>query len=233
MRAVDQLLDYSGKRVVVTGAARGIGAGIAERFREAGAEVVHHERKLADVTVRAEVERFFAAAGPLHVLINNAGIYPLKPILEIDDAEWRAMIDANLTAVHLCTQAAAKRMIAEKLEGAIINITSIEAYAPAFLHAHYDAAKAGVAMYTKNAALELGPHRIRVNAVAPGLIEYPELASLWPEGVARWKAKVPLQRLGTRTDVADACLFLASEAASFVTGTTLVVDGGMMVSPMF
>jgi NAD(P)-dependent dehydrogenase (short-subunit alcohol dehydrogenase family) len=233
MVEVHRLLDFSSKRVLVTGAARGIGAGIAARFEEAGAEVVAHRRELADVTVRGEVERFFTERGPFDVLINNAGIYPLRPLLEIDDAEWRAMIDANLGSIHLCTQAAAKGMIANGIEGAIVNITSIEAHVPAMLHAHYTAAKAGAAMYTRNAALELGPHGIRVNAVAPGLIDYPELASLWPEGVRRWKEKAPLGRLGDRTDVANACLFLASPAASFITGATLVVDGGITATPAF
>ena len=153
MVPVAQLFNFSGKRVVVTGAGRGIGAGIADRFEEAGAEVIRHHRELADVTVRADVVDFFEEVGVLDVLVNNAGIYPLKPLLEIEETEWRAMIDGNLSSVHLCTQEAARRMIARGGGGTIVNITSIEAHSPAMNHAHYDAAKAGVAMYTRSAAL--------------------------------------------------------------------------------
>ncbi len=250
MVPVDHLLDFSSKRVLITGGVRGIGAGIAERFAEAGAQVVIDHRSRpeeaaafaahldgraiqADVTRRDEVERLFEEAGPIDVLINNAGIYPLERLLAIDDDQWRAMIDSNLTSVFLCTQVGAQAMIAGGIEGAIVNITSVEASMPARLHAHYDAAKAGAAMFTRSAALELGAHGIRVNAVAPGLTDYPELAALWPDGVQRWLAKVPLGRLGTRTDVADACLFLASPAASFITGATLAVDGGISATPAF
>jgi NAD(P)-dependent dehydrogenase (short-subunit alcohol dehydrogenase family) len=117
--------------------------------------------------------------------------------------------------------------------GAIVNVTSIQAFAPAGGLAHYSAAKAGLEMLTRSAAFELGPSGIRVNAVAPGLIWREGLETAWPEGVARYLAAAPLRRLGQPEDVADACLFLASPASRFVTGATLVVDGGVLAGPVF
>ena len=115
--------------------------------------------------------------------------------------------------------------------GAIINIASIEGIQPAVGHSHYAASKAAVLMHTRTAALELGGHGIRVNAVAPGLIEREGIADAWPEGVARWTAACPLGRLGRPEDVADAVLFLASDAARWITGATLIIDGGMLARP--
>ena len=112
--------------------------------------------------------------------------------------------------------------------GAIVNIASIEGLQPADGHSHYAASKAAVLMHTRAAALELGRHGIRVNAVAPGLIERVDLAADWPDGVRRWQSACPLGRLGQPDDVADAVLFLASDAARWITGATLVVDGGML-----
>ncbi len=112
--------------------------------------------------------------------------------------------------------------------GAIVNVSSIEGLQPAFAHSHYAASKAAVIMHTRAAALELGPRGIRVNSVSPGLIEAEGLDRAWPEGVARWHAAAPLRRLGTPTDVADAVLFLASPAARWISGSNLVVDGGVL-----
>jgi NAD(P)-dependent dehydrogenase (short-subunit alcohol dehydrogenase family) len=117
--------------------------------------------------------------------------------------------------------------------GAIVNVTSIQAFRPAPALAHYSAAKAGLEMLTRSAALELGPSGVRVNAVAPGLIWREGLETAWPEGVARFSKASPLGRVGRPEEVADACLFLASSAARFVTGTTLVVDGGVLAGPAF
>ena len=116
------------------------------------------------------IEQSVAAFGSLDVLINNAGSYPLHPLLEMTATQWDEVINANLRTAFLCTQAAARQMVQQKTGGAIVNITSIEAENPAPLHSHYNAAKAGVAMLTKSSALELGAQGIRVNAVAPGLI---------------------------------------------------------------
>jgi NAD(P)-dependent dehydrogenase (short-subunit alcohol dehydrogenase family) len=151
----------------------------------------------------------------------------------MSESEWDAVIDANLRSVFLCTQAAAKQMMAQGSGGAIVNIASIEGENPAPLHSHYDAAKGGVLMHTMAAANELGPHGIRVNAVSPGLIWREGLAEAWPDGVARYKKAVPLGRLGLADDIADACLFLASPAARWITGVNLRVDGGVMTKQIY
>jgi NAD(P)-dependent dehydrogenase (short-subunit alcohol dehydrogenase family) len=250
--------DFSGKRVLVTGAGSGLGSGIALRFAEAGANVAVHYRssregasalvakieKLqrkamaiqADVTRSADVaesiEKTVTHFGGIDVLINNAGSYPVSPLLEMDEAEWDAVIADNLSSVHLCTQAAARHMV-KNGGGAIVNVASIEAEMSAAGHSHYNAAKAGVVMYTRTAARELGRHGIRVNAVSPGLIWREGIEQAWPEGVEAYLRAAPLPRLGRPEDVANACLFLASDAANWITGANLVVDGGILTNRSF
>ncbi|HXT35282.1 MAG TPA: 3-oxoacyl-ACP reductase family protein [Chloroflexota bacterium] len=256
---VNSLLDFSGKVALVTGSGGGLGRTIATRFAEAGAKVVVHYhsseagahevmRRItadggqasayqADVTNAEEVAGLIRQAvetyGRLDALINNAAKQPLVSLLEMTPDQWDETITTNLRGVFLCTQAAAKRMIAQGDGGAIVNITSIEAENPAPSHSHYNASKGGVLMYTRAAAHELGPHGIRVNAVAPGLIWREGLERDWPEGVARWRQAAPLGRLGLPADVADACLFLASPAARWITGASLTVDGGVMTHQIF
>ncbi len=257
--AVQSLLDFRGKTVIVTGAGRGIGAGIAKRFAQAGANVVVHYRQSVAGAARVvtEIETFGGKAmavqadvsqpdgaaglvslavktfGRVDVLVNNAGFYPLSPLLEMEPGEWEAVLDANLKSVFLCTQAAARQMIAQGQGGSIVNIASIEALNPAPGHSHYNAAKGGALMHTRAAANELGPHGIRVNAVLPGLIWRKGLEKDWPDGVKRYKKAAPLGRLGQPEDVADACLFLASPAARWISGAELVVDGGVMTKQIF
>ena len=188
-----------------------------------------------DVCDRAAVAAAFDATvarfGRLDVLVNNAGAYPLEPMAEMTDAAWIENLDVNLRSVFVGTQLAAARMADDG--GAVVNVASIEGLHPAPGHSHYATAKAAVLMHTRAAALELGPRKIRVNAVSPGLIDYPALRGGWPEGVARYEQTAPLGRIGTRDDVADAVLFLASPAARFITGANLVVDGGVCASPIF
>ena len=246
--AVTNLLDLHGRVAVVTGASGGIGAGIARRLSEAGAAVVVHFNRQRDraeylaaelgdtacaaaADLRDETAAFgladlaVARFGGLDIWINNAGVQPVAHLLDIAASDFAEVIDGTLASVANGTRAAATHM-AEG--GAIVNVASIEALQPATGHSHYSAAKAAVVAHTRAAALELGARGIRVNAVAPGLIDRPGLADDWPDGVARWDAACPLGRLGTPEDVADSCLFLVSAAARWITGALLVVDGGIL-----
>ena len=257
--STNQLLDFSGKVVLVTGGGSGIGAGIALRFGQAGADVavsylsseegannvvsaIHALGRKAiaiqagvrsRVLVEQLVKETASKLGSLDVLINNAGVDPLVSMMEMTDEQWDEVIDTNLRGVHLCTQLGARQIIEHESGGVIINIASIEAQNPAALHSHYNASKAGIVMLTMAAARELGEHRIRVNVVSPGLIWEEGLDAAWPDGVSRYLAAAPLGRLGQPDDVADACLFLASPAARWITGANLVVDGGVLTSTVY
>lgn len=253
-----ELLDLSGRVALVTGASQNIGANIARRLAEAGAAVVVHYRNRregaaevvesivsaggkaqaleADLADAIGVDRLMSgtldAFGALDIMINNAGTFPVRPLLDMSLAEWQAMYADNVESAFLCTQAAARHM-REGGGGTIVNVASIESLAPAPEHSHYASAKAAVAMFTRAAAQELGPYGIRVNAVSPGLIARPGIEEDWPDGVERWMKQVPLGRLGEAQDVADACLFLASPAARFISGHNLVVDGGMLSAKIY
>jgi NAD(P)-dependent dehydrogenase (short-subunit alcohol dehydrogenase family) len=167
------------------------------------------------------------------VLINNAGIDPLVSMLEMTDEQWDEVVDTNLRGVHLCTQICAKQIIGQGSGGAIVNIASIEAQNPAAMHSHYNASKAGIVMHTMAAARELGEQGIRVNVVSPGLIWEEGLDEAWSDGVSRYLGAAPMGRLGQPDDVADACLFLASPAARWITGANLVVDGGVLTNTVY
>jgi 3-oxoacyl-[acyl-carrier protein] reductase len=170
-----------------------------------------------------------AWTGRLDNLVNNAGIQPVEELADMPAAAWRAMFEANLTSAFSCTQAAARVMW--ETGGSVTHIASIEAAQPAPGHAHYAAAKAALVMHARAAALEYGPLGVRVNTVSPGLVDRPGLATDWPDGVARWHAAAPLRRLGEPADIGNACVFLASPMAAWLTGQDLTVDGGVSARP--
>ncbi|MEW2396638.1 SDR family NAD(P)-dependent oxidoreductase [Streptomyces sp. NPDC046862] len=248
----------AGQVALVTGAGGGIGRGIAQRFADEGAAVaLHHRTRGVDdlvervrgaggraIALRAELTDEDACArlvrdaaewggGRLTALVNNAGVQPVRALPGMTVADWRAVVDANLASVFACTQAAVEVMRADGDGGggSVTHIASIEAGRPAPLHAHYCAAKAAVVMHARSAALEYGPYGIRVNTVSPGLIDREGLEEDWPEGVRRWRQAVPVGRMGRPEDVGDACVFLASSMASWVSGHDLVVDGGVSARP--
>ncbi len=245
------LLDLTGRVIVVTGAGGGIGAGIANRLVAAGADVVAHTRSTpVDSTNRSGeplpvitadlvtedgpatvIDQTLSLRGRIDGLVNNAAIQPIAPLAELADADWRAMIDTDLTAAHRLSQLAASAMIEQGEGGTIVHIASIEASQPAPDHEHYGVAKAALVMHARAAASAYGRHGIRVNAVSPGLIDRDGLAEQWPDGVARWQANAPLGRLGTPEDVGDACVFLCSDLSRWITGTDLLVDGGVLTRP--
>jgi NAD(P)-dependent dehydrogenase (short-subunit alcohol dehydrogenase family) len=255
--SVSRLLDLSGRTAIITGASGGIGAGIARRFGEAAANVVCHYHAnqaaaeavaarivagggkavaaSADVSIKADavalidhaVERF----GSADILINNAGQQPVALLADLGEGDWHAMMAANVAGPFLLVQALARHLRKAGKGGAVVNIASIEGHNPAPGHGHYATSKAALLMFTKAAALEFGGQGLRVNSISPGLIHREGIEQGWPEGVARWKAAAALTRLGQPDDIADAALFLASDAARWITGTDLIVDGGVSARP--
>ena len=246
---VSNLLDLRGQTVLVTGAAGGIGMAISCALSTAGARVILHYNssklrveKLADeigaeriikcdlskpANIKAMINTLVDEERTPDLLVNNAGIQTVAPLFEADEQVWQDINKVNLGGVYALTKYFAKALVAEERGGAIVNIASIEGLDPAVGHAHYAASKAGVLMFTRASALELGQHNIRVNAVAPGLISRPGIEEDWLDGVERWQTRAPLSRLGTGEDVANAVLFLLSPAAVWISGNTMKVDGGM------
>lgn len=235
------------KTALVTGGSRGIGAAVCRRLAEDGFRVVVHfnrsrekaealARELtektglphlalpAELAERAQVEELFRLAGPVDVLVNNAGIAQQKLFTDITEDDWRRMFAVDVDGVFRCCQCALPHMIHEK-SGCIINIASIWGEIGASCEVHYSAAKAAVIGLTKALAKELGPSHIRVNCVSPGVIDT-EMNAMFDEETMRDLCEsTPLGRIGSPGDIAAAVSFLASDAASFITGQTLSVNG--------
>jgi 2-dehydro-3-deoxy-D-gluconate 5-dehydrogenase len=257
--------DLSGKNAVVTGGAMGIGFGIARRYVEAGANVLIGDLNdaaaqeaasklaggpgeaiamMADVSDvgagGALVERCVEAFGSLDIFVNNAGIYPQMPMLEMTPELFDKVYQINLRGLAFCSKAAAACMIAQGTGGKIVNIASIDAIHPSMVGlAAYDASKGGVLMFTKNFALEVAAHGILVNAIAPGGITT-EGASRPLSGtmtsdelkqiMAEFAKQIPVGRMGVPDDIAKVAVFLASSAADYMTGEIVVVDGGRLLT---
>ena len=238
-----------GRRCIVTGAARGIGAEIARTFAREGAELgvldVAADVKAVAAELSAAVEivdladpvaaggataNLISALGGVDVLVNNAGILRMTPLLDITVEEWDLVLDVNARAMLVTTQVAAKAMIAAGQGGRIVNMASMGAKRAAAQQAHYAASKAAVIALTQAAAVELGPFGITVNSICPGFV-LTEMgaATRTPEMVAAWSASSPLGRCAEPADVARMALFLASDDAAYCTGQAFNVTGGMIM----
>jgi 3-oxoacyl-[acyl-carrier protein] reductase len=247
-------MKLQGKVALVTGGARGIGRAIALKFAQEGADVAVCDvnkalaqatcaeieafgRKAlaleADVTVfvKAEetVNKILDKLGKVDILVNNAGITKDNLLLRMDEAEWDAVLNVNLKGTFNCTKAVSKIMIKQR-SGKIINIASIIGIIGNAGQANYSASKAGIIALTKTTAKELARRNINVNAVAPGFILTEMTAKLPEELKQKMLEVIPLGVFGNPADVASVCLFLATEEANYITGQTIVVDGGMVMA---
>jgi len=241
------------KVAIITGGARGIGRSIAMLFAQEGADIAVCDLNLeaaqatcrdiealgrkaeaikTDVTAIASVEeglnKILDKFTKVDILVNNAGITKDTLILRMSEADWDAVIDVNLKGTFNCTRAVSKVMIKQR-RGNIINIASIIGIIGNPGQANYSASKAGIIALTKTSAKELASRNINVNAVAPGFIQTEMTAKLPDDVKEKMKAVIPLDKFGTPEDVANACLFLASNDADYITGQTIVVDGGMVM----
>lgn len=241
------------KVALITGASRGIGRAIAQKFAQQGAQVaftflssVEKGKALEDELsaygvkakgYRSDASDFQAAEelaaevvkefGKIDVLVNNAGITIDGLLLRMSEEQWDQVIRVNLKSVFNLTKAVSKNMIRAK-SGSIINLTSVVGIKGNAGQANYAASKAGIIGFTKSIALELGSRNIRSNAIAPGFIETEMTDAVDPKAIEEWKQQIPMKRGGNPEEVADACVFLASDMSNYITGQVLQVDGGML-----
>ncbi|MGB5692000.1 MAG: 3-oxoacyl-[acyl-carrier-protein] reductase [Flavobacteriaceae bacterium] len=242
-----------GKNVIITGASRGIGRGIARVFAEHGANVaftysssegpaIELEKELTSSGVKAKAYKSNAASfteaetlvsailedfGGIDVLINNAGITKDNLLMRMSEEDFDAVIEVNLKSVFNMTKAVQRTMLKQR-KGSIINMSSVVGVKGNAGQTNYAASKAGMIGFTKSVALELGSRNIRCNAIAPGFIETEMTESLDEKTVQGWRDAIPLKRGGTPEDIANACLFLASDLSDYITGQVINVDGGML-----
>lgn len=242
-----------GKNVIITGASRGIGRGIAKVFAEHGANVaftfsssegpaLELEKELAASGVKAKAFKSNAASfseaedlvakvleefGGIDVLINNAGITKDNLLMRMAEEDFDKVIEVNLKSVFNMTKAVQRTMLKQR-QGSIINMSSVVGVKGNAGQTNYAASKAGMIGFTKSVALELGSRNIRCNAIAPGFIETEMTEKLDEKTVQGWRDAIPLKRGGTPEDVANACLFLASDMSAYITGQVINVDGGML-----
>ena len=242
-----------GKKAIITGASRGIGKGIAEVFAAHGADVaftysssegpaLELEKELKAKGVHAKAYKSNAASfeeaeklvnavledfGSVDILINNAGITKDNLLMRMSEEDFDQVIDINLKSVFNMTKAIQRTFLKQR-SGSIINMSSVVGVKGNAGQANYAASKAGMIGFTKSIALELGSRNIRCNAIAPGFIETEMTGKLDEKTVQGWRDAIPLKRGGTPEDIANACLFLASDLSAYITGQVLNVDGGML-----
>ncbi len=255
---VKEYFDLSGETALVTGGAQGLGEQMAIGLTEAGARVVIADLNLdkaeevasslqkmgkesialqIDVTRKEQVEKVVSDVvsrfSTLDILVTSAGVGQWVAAEEMSEEDWRKVIDINLTGLFFCCQAAGKEMIRRK-KGSIINIASMSGIAVNYpqCQSHYNTSKSGVIQLTRSLALEWAKHNVRVNALAPGYMQtklVEDLLVKLPEYAEQWKKYTPMGRLGDPSEIKAPCVFLASQAASFITGSVLVMDGGYTI----
>jgi len=245
----------AGKVACVTGAGTGIGVGIAIALAAAGADVcvsyfgsadgaretaakietlgrrvLLQQADVADgAQARGLVDATVERLGRIDVMVNNSGVTWPKPFLDLDEETWDRTFGINLRGMFLCSQQAARHMVRQGEGGRIVNLSSVHGFSATTRHVHYEATKGGINMFTKSLAIELAPHQITVNAIAPGAIEVERYYKTMPNYDREATGKrIPAGRVGFPEDVAPLAVFLAGDGASYITGETILVDGGLI-----